>query len=217
VGSLSWLLCPKAARVSRLRHRRPAADSSFCSSRRAPTRRTIAASFKKMPTTSGAAFDLADQALQRIGRAGPGPVVGVKGHAGEDIIRGLVHGPGKPGEARAGRRRPDPLPARPSRFSWVNTVRMAARRHGALCRPDTGEQIAQRMDPVALPGGVQDLGHSGPKAFVRVRDHELHATRAARVRRRKIDRGPTPIARSRTARPRRRKPRGRGPRVDRRC
>jgi hypothetical protein len=55
-----------------------------------------------------------------------------------------------------------------------------------------GEQLAQRMDPVALPGGVQDLGHSGPKAFVRVRDHELHAARAARVRRRKIDRGPNP-------------------------
>ena len=53
------------------------------------------------------------------------------------------------------------------------------RDHGALARPDVGQQIAEDVNPAALPGGVQHLGSSGFQPFVRVRDHELDTAQPA--------------------------------------
>ena len=42
-----------------------------------------------------------------------------------------------------------------------------------------GGRIAHEMHAAALPAGIQHFGDGGFDAFVRVRDHELHATQAA--------------------------------------
>ena len=51
------------------------------------------------PDHVGAPLDLAVQPLQGVGRADLGPMVGMKGHGGEDIVLGAVHGLGEADES----------------------------------------------------------------------------------------------------------------------
>ena len=64
------------------------AHSSFCWSRMAPTRRTMASSLGKMSTTSGHRLIFAVEALDRIRVVRFGAVLGREGHVGEHL--GLV-------------------------------------------------------------------------------------------------------------------------------
>ena len=140
----------------------------------APTRRTIAASVGEMPRHVGAAFDL-------IRRADPGPVVGVKGHVGEDVILGLVHGPGKAGEARS--KAVGDLTPLPARRLLGEDGAARSGDQGPLPRSDLSEQVAQDMDPSPVPSG---------EAFGRASEITSCTPRGPRRVRRKIDRGPNP-------------------------
>src|ERR1700730_6319409 len=78
------------AMVSSVMYRaRCTAHSSFCSSRMAPTRRTMASSLGNADDL-GAPFDLAVEALQRVGGVQLDAVLGREGHVGEHIGLGLV-------------------------------------------------------------------------------------------------------------------------------
>jgi hypothetical protein len=112
-----------------------------------------------------------------IRRADPGAVVGVKGHIGEDVILGLVHGPGKAGEARA-KAVGDltPLP------SWVKTVRLAAATKARCPGPTRASRLRRtwirHLCQVVRPSCASEITSCTPRGPRRVR--------------RKVDRGPNP-------------------------
>src|SRR3954454_8113789 len=96
-GSLTGSVWARRARVSRLMYRRATAHSSLVSSIRAPTRRIMAASFGKMPTTSDRRLCMAVpctlvESLERIGAGDLRPVVLGEVHVGQHVLaRGIHH------------------------------------------------------------------------------------------------------------------------------
>src|SRR5512144_434748 len=76
------------------------AHSSFCSRRMAPTRRVMASSFGKMPTTLVRRLTSSVQAFEGVDGVDLGPVLLGEGHVGEDVCFGLVHELGESADRR---------------------------------------------------------------------------------------------------------------------
>ena len=119
----------KGAMVSRVMYlARWTAHSSFCSSRIAPTRRTMASSLGKMPTTSVRRLISPLRRSMRVGRVQLGAVLAREGHVGEHVLLGLVHDGRRAWapSAAAGRRPARHCALAASGVSWAKAVAMKA-------------------------------------------------------------------------------------------
>lgn len=99
-----------------------------------------------------------------------------KGHVGQHGVLGLVHDRcelGQLGAHLAG----DLVPLRLRRgdvgLGEGGVLKLRDRAPHLLA--GVGYQIADEVNPTALPGDAEDLGDGCIQALVRVRDHQLHA------------------------------------------
>src|SRR6188472_4136341 len=156
------------------------AHSSFCSSRIAPTRRTMASSLGKMPTTS--VLRLISPLRRSIGfvecslaRCSFGKVM-----VGEHVGFGIIH---DGGELR--NFRPDLIDDRaPLEACGLSCLLSEG------CGDEGGDDassalagmrqhVAHEVHAAALPGRRQNLADGGLQALMRVGDDELDTTQAA--------------------------------------
>jgi hypothetical protein len=178
-GKLMIGSSPIGAMVSSVMERaRWTAHSSFCSSSRAPTSRTMASSLgtqgmtamgsKECPRADdiGAPRDLAIQLLDGVRRMQLGSVVLGEGHKGQHIVFGVI-----PQRGELGHLGPDlvgqgaPLGA----GGFCRVPREGGGDEGRDNLPPTlagmGEGIALDVGAAPLPGGARNLGHSGLDAL----------------------------------------------------
>ena len=128
----------------------------------------------------GPAFDLAIEALQRIGRVELGAVLLGEAHVGQHVGLGLVHQVrqlGHLGAELVGHLAPLGLGGHGILLGEGGGDE--GRHHAPALLAGMGEEVAHEVDPAPLPGGVEDPGGAGLEAFVVIGDHQFHAAQAA--------------------------------------
>ena len=153
--------------------------SSCCSMRTASTRRTIAASFGKMPTTSARRFTSLFSRSSGLVECSLTRCWAREGHVGQDVMLALVHQRREFGPA--GPELIGDLPPGMMGGIGVGLEEGLPQRggdHGVLAFRHMGQGVAHPMDPAALPGGAEHAGDRLLEALVGIGDHQLHAVQA---------------------------------------
>ena len=147
---------------------------------RRPARRRTAASLGKIPTTSAPALDLLVDPLERVGAPDLLPVGEREGGEGASRPPGPRRAsPPRPGSpARAWSRPRRAARGRRPASGWAQIVRTSGEDHLGAALRDAGEDVAQEVDPAALPGGAEEHRRDGAlEALVGVADDEADARR----------------------------------------